>query len=672
MKILRSQEVLWGVLAIAFVSVLIIAVGERHNAVPVQAQTQLAELEGWAWDGDCFDAHGTPNTCEPDELQGGMGWISFNSTNDPGGSPQPFAVTYNTVTGALGGHAWSASGDGAGPLQDGGYGWLSFDRSETFTPPSSDVCSGVGSTACMQGANLAGWARFLIACDDGNAVLPGIQCTQTNSYPNRGGWDGWVKFDGWTDDVALNGIEFRGYAWGGDSVGWISFADPAGGCPPAGKYCVKKKYDFQLTALDACNLIQGDSSCAITVAASMIAGVPQQLTFSLDAAAQALLTSKSITYLFSPTQCTPACSTILTLRASAATPKGSFTIKVTGTDTGGLAHQTREINVAVDIINSCDYVLGNGGDSTLPSTGSDTNPITAFLTPTKDCSSGVTLSAAFVPPAPPGGTVTLNFAGGNNCAPTCTRQLTITTNGATVGNVYQVQVRGIYPGLEDRYSNFAVKISGVVVDSPSDFTFTHKPYADGERCISGGCVIPTLIPHHHFVRDVRIIAVKSTDTDLHVDSADPLNPFNGTAAISVVDVQKDDGYPAGSPLPCIAGANDGCIVNYLANGIGDKDDGINSGADIDTDGTPFKDKFDYQFNNGLLGGAIRGVRAGVPVLLNVYRKNVTDGRYVIKLKAVDENDITKFRETRVVAVICTADPTDPNPDKCKNIGFEEL
>ena len=102
MKIFRAQEVLWGVLAIVFVSVLIIAVSGRHDAVPAQAQTQLAELGGWAWDGDNIPSPGG----------GGTGWISFNSSNDPppGGSPAfPFAVRFNTVTGALSGRAWSST-----------------------------------------------------------------------------------------------------------------------------------------------------------------------------------------------------------------------------------------------------------------------------------------------------------------------------------------------------------------------------------------------------------------------------------------------------------------------------------------------------------------------------------------------------------------------------------
>jgi hypothetical protein len=112
------------------------------------------------------------------------------------------------------GHAWSSN-----------VGWISFDRTETGTPPASpyngteDYIAKISTTDPYE---VSGWARALSA-----------------SSPESGEWDGWIKFS-WDNEtesgaVSLNNStkEFEGYAWGGNEsnansqgvIGWLSFND---------------------------------------------------------------------------------------------------------------------------------------------------------------------------------------------------------------------------------------------------------------------------------------------------------------------------------------------------------------------------------------------------------------------------------------------------------------
>ena len=128
-----------------------------------------------------------------------IGWISFNNTS--GGGSINYGVNINPSTGDFSGYAWSEN-----------IGWISFNRADTGNPPAAPYNGGSGTIANldMTSRKVTGWARAL-------------------SY--AGGWDGWIKFGGgssvWTNQVSVPIIagpdEFRGWAWGNDVVGWISF-----------------------------------------------------------------------------------------------------------------------------------------------------------------------------------------------------------------------------------------------------------------------------------------------------------------------------------------------------------------------------------------------------------------------------------------------------------------
>jgi hypothetical protein len=215
---------------------------------------------GWAWAG--FPTS-TP-------LEAGSGWISFNSKNcdsngdgitDTGNYPncpsglstQNYGVNIDSSSLKFSGRAWVGGGEEGGSSKRV-LGWLSFERSETGAPPSAsddpcpdgsciakvgDVdpaicdtngnhkldsqCGGDDSTDIGNYKQVFGWARFCGIPDGGSTVVCGGD-----------GWDGWVKFSHFSPIVArrygttidMTGTpnkEFKGWAWGSDVVGWISF-----------------------------------------------------------------------------------------------------------------------------------------------------------------------------------------------------------------------------------------------------------------------------------------------------------------------------------------------------------------------------------------------------------------------------------------------------------------
>jgi len=175
-------------------------------------------LIGWAWSEN-------------------VGWFSFNSVDcdenadgisdgvptgcPPAGTSIPnYGVNINPISGYFSGYAWSEN-----------VGWLSFNRSETGTPPSNDPCPSDNCVAKVvpsglfrkddNNVDIEGWARVLAACDS-------VPCVSSS-----GGWDGWVRFDhGFDNEPIFSASEdkLHNWAWDGDVIGWLSFnSDEFGG-----------------------------------------------------------------------------------------------------------------------------------------------------------------------------------------------------------------------------------------------------------------------------------------------------------------------------------------------------------------------------------------------------------------------------------------------------------
>lgn len=183
---------------------------------------------GYAWGADYTDlnTNGSQNT--PEEIQGGVGWISFNCLNEPGtcGIAENYGVNINPTTFDVTGYAWSSS-----------YGWIKFGGLSGFPTGNSTTSANakfVGTyNAGVFNGYLTGWARFCSGASNPDSCL-GFVTSDKN-----GGWDGWISLKGKTTGNVDYGVTvanniFAGYAFGGNNAsgtasnsnnaGWIKFA----------------------------------------------------------------------------------------------------------------------------------------------------------------------------------------------------------------------------------------------------------------------------------------------------------------------------------------------------------------------------------------------------------------------------------------------------------------
>ncbi|MBU4056765.1 hypothetical protein KJ695_02550, partial [Patescibacteria group bacterium] len=133
-----------------------------------------------------------------------IGWISFNCTNTSCATSN-YGVNLNFGTGNLSGYAWSEN-----------IGWVSFNAVDVTGCPANTPRGDCLPYYDSVTADLFGWARAL-------------------AY--GGGWDGWISLNCLNSGVcaasnykvSLSGLNFTGYASGGDVVGWLKFNPAFGG-----------------------------------------------------------------------------------------------------------------------------------------------------------------------------------------------------------------------------------------------------------------------------------------------------------------------------------------------------------------------------------------------------------------------------------------------------------
>ena len=92
-------------------------------------------------------------------------------------------------------------------------------------------------------------------------------------------------------------------------------------------------FDFSISNGGSRSVAQGQS-VSNSISVSLVSGTSQSVSFS----ASGLPTGAAAT--FSPTSCSPACPTTLTISTLSTTPAGTYTITVTGNATGGLSKTT--------------------------------------------------------------------------------------------------------------------------------------------------------------------------------------------------------------------------------------------------------------------------------------------------------------------------------------------
>jgi len=141
----------------------------------------------------------------PWPCEGGTPDLSQSCTS-PHSVQATYGVYLDNATGMLSGYAWSDN-----------IGWIKFGGLSAF-PVGAGTAS---QNAQLNSSNkLIGWARACAGTKNGDCS------TMENSAD---GWDGWISLAGtsvdgqYTYGVSLSGIDFSGYAWGSDVIGWIDF-----------------------------------------------------------------------------------------------------------------------------------------------------------------------------------------------------------------------------------------------------------------------------------------------------------------------------------------------------------------------------------------------------------------------------------------------------------------
>ncbi|MBI2278949.1 MAG: hypothetical protein HYU81_02705 [Candidatus Brennerbacteria bacterium] len=163
------------------------------ETIPFNAN--LTAVKGWVWSGN------------------GLGWIrlsndSANSSWGPAKAPAesvPYGI-YLDGAGTLAGYAWSPYA-----------GWLSFNKGDLAQCPSGACEAKVAAAdAGQRFRTVTGWAKFM-GDGKGNGLGQFVSLSPKSGEPSYK-----LVYATTTDGAG----EFRGFAWGGDTAGWLSFGGP--------------------------------------------------------------------------------------------------------------------------------------------------------------------------------------------------------------------------------------------------------------------------------------------------------------------------------------------------------------------------------------------------------------------------------------------------------------
>ena len=149
-----------------------------YQLAKAQQQASGNALYGWAWSSN-------------------IGWVSLNCEDLNVCGQSDYRVSIAPSTGKLGGYAWSSN-----------IGWINFAPIGSYPENPQKA-----ATIDFNSGNISGWIR---ACSVFQSNCKGA----LKDDVERGGWDGWIKMSG-VNNVSDNIV--KGFAWGGDVLGWLYF-----------------------------------------------------------------------------------------------------------------------------------------------------------------------------------------------------------------------------------------------------------------------------------------------------------------------------------------------------------------------------------------------------------------------------------------------------------------
>src|SRR2546425_460889 len=190
-------------------------------------------------------------------------------------------------------------------------------------------------------------------------------------------------------------------------------------------------FDFALTNGGSKSVSQG-ASVSNSISAALVSGTAQSVSFSASGL------PSGATAAFSPTACTPTCSSGLTISTTSSTPTGTYTLTVTGT--GGAVTKTTSFSLTVNPApTSFDFSLTNGGSKSVIQ--GDQLPPSITPAPVSGPSQSVSFSASGLPSG-----ATAAFSP-ETCSPTCSTTLTISTAASTPTGTSSITVTSTGGGI---------------------------------------------------------------------------------------------------------------------------------------------------------------------------------------------------------------------------------
>ena len=200
-------------------------------------------------------------------------------------------------------------------------------------------------------------------------------------------------------------------------------------------------FDFSMANGGNKSVVQGQN-VTNSITSTLSTGSTSNVTFT----ASGLPTG--VTAAFSPTSCSPTCSSTLTLTASGSATVGTSTVTVTGTSS--TVTRTTTFSLTVTAAPSFDFGITNGGNKTVVQGQNVTNTVSTTLT------SGSTAAVTFTASGLPTG-VTAAFSP-TSCSPACSTTLTLTAGASATVGTGTITVTGTSGSLTHT-STFSLTVS---------------------------------------------------------------------------------------------------------------------------------------------------------------------------------------------------------------------
>src|SRR5207253_782065 len=225
-------------------------------------------------------------------------------------------------------------------------------------------------------------------------------------------------------------------------------------------------FDFALTNGGSKSVNQG-ASVSNSISAALVSGTAQSVSFSASGL------PSGATAAFSPTACTPTCSSGLTISTTSSTPTGTYTTTVT-TAGAGVTKTTSSSLTVNPATTSFNFALTNGGGKSVSQGASVAHTLRS--SPARRSSDLVAFSASGLPS---GATAAFSPTA---CTPTCSSGLTISTTSSTPTGTYTTTVTTAGAGVTKTTS------SSLTVN-PATTSFNFALTNGGGKSVSQGASV---------------------------------------------------------------------------------------------------------------------------------------------------------------------------------------